>query len=76
MTAHPTLAADHPRMVRVESVDRIEFEWALVLQGYPPHRAGQLAYELPNNDGALQMLARHRLAAERRATARLLGRAA
>lgn len=78
MTEHPTLSIGHPAMVEVESIDRVEFEWALTLQGYAPDRAWQLAYELPANDGALQMLARHRLATERRTHERLAltGRAA
>ncbi|WP_425230244.1 hypothetical protein [Sphingomonas sp.] len=57
---------DRPALTAVEPMDRIEFEWALVLQGYAPVRAAQLAHELPASDGALQMLARHRVATERR----------
>lgn len=50
-----------PLLVPVIMEDRIEFHIALVLQGYSPARAAELAETLPENDGALQMLARHRL---------------
>jgi hypothetical protein len=50
------------RMVTITSEDRIEFGRALVLQGYAPARAARMAAgEILDNDGALQMLARHRL---------------
>lgn len=49
-------------MVKIEEADRDEFAVALVLQGYDTSRAHRMAYEeLEDNDGALQMLARHRL---------------
>jgi hypothetical protein len=50
-------------MVPIERCDREEFARALVLQGYSPTRAEKMMHELPDNDGALQMLARHRIAA-------------
>lgn len=49
------------QMVDVINDDRVEFCRALILQGYEPERAGNLASTLPGHDGALQMLARHRL---------------
>lgn len=52
------------RMVPVTEADRDEFARALVLQGYDAPRAHRMAYdELEDNDGALQMCARVRLAA-------------
>lgn len=52
-------------MVRIEPCDRREFARALVLQGYDAPRAHRMAYdtsgEIKDNDGALQMLGRHRL---------------
>lgn len=53
-------------MVPVTSQDREEFAVALVLQGYPIHRAWLMAMEeIEDNDGALQMLARRREEVER-----------
>lgn len=50
-------------MVEIIEADREEFAIALVLQGYAPARAHQMAFEtIGLDDGALQMLARHRLA--------------
>lgn len=50
------------RMVPITVDDRIEFGRALILQGYSPERAARMAArEILDNDGALQMLARHRL---------------
>lgn len=49
------------RMVEIVPEDRREFARALVLQGYDAPRAHRMAYvDLMDNDGALQMLARHR----------------
>lgn len=48
-------------MVTVDDEDRREFARALILQGYTPVRAAELATTLENSDGALQMLARHRI---------------
>lgn len=48
-------------MVRVNVDDRAEFGRALILQGYAPDRAARMAVEIDDNDGALQMLARHRI---------------
>ncbi|KQM21919.1 hypothetical protein [Novosphingobium sp. Leaf2] len=50
------------RTVPVTSDDRIEFGRALILQGYAPAPAARMsAVEILDNDGALQMLARHRI---------------
>jgi hypothetical protein len=50
------------QMVPVTVEDRAEFGRALVLQGYSPKRAARMATsEILDNDGALQMLARHRI---------------
>lgn len=50
------------RMVPITAEDRIEFGRALILQGFPPERAARMAAEeILDNDGALQMLARHRI---------------
>jgi hypothetical protein len=50
------------KMVPVTVEDRVEFGRALVLQGYSPDRAARMAAsEILDNDGALQMLARHRV---------------
>lgn len=49
------------KFVEVLARDRTEMARALVLQGYTPERAFDLAVDLPDNDGALQMLARHRI---------------
>lgn len=55
-------AASSTKMVRVTDGDRAEFGRALVLQGYSPERAARMATtEIPDNDGALQTLARHRI---------------
>jgi len=52
-------------MVPVTQDDRDQMAIALFIQGYPSGRAAHMAYvELGDNDGALQMLARHRLAVE------------
>lgn len=49
-------------MVPITAEDRIEFGRALILQGYAPERAARMAFvEILDNDGALQMLARHRV---------------
>lgn len=56
-----TAAASAP-MVEITMEDRIEFGRALILQGYAPHRAAIMAEGIQSNDGALQMLARHRVA--------------
>lgn len=54
--------AEACRVLPVEQVDRDEFAVALFLQGYGPRRAHEIAYvELLDNDGALQMLVRHRV---------------
>jgi|GEM_PF-3062247 hypothetical protein len=54
------------KIVAIAPQDRREFARALVLQGYDAPRAHRMAYddrgEIKDNDGALQMLARHRLA--------------
>lgn len=50
-------------MAEVVQADRREFGRALIHQGYTPDRAAELATDLPYSDGALQMLARHRIAA-------------
>ncbi|MCG7349233.1 hypothetical protein [Sphingomonas sp. ACRSK] len=47
--------------VEVTYADRVEFGRALILQGYSSARAAEMANDLEDNDGALQMLARHRL---------------
>ena len=52
-------AASAPMLPIVEG-DRAAFAVALKLQGYSAERAQQIAYELADNDGVLQMLARHR----------------
>ncbi|KQX19373.1 MULTISPECIES: hypothetical protein [unclassified Sphingomonas] len=54
------LRARATEMVEIEQIDREEFGRALILQGYSAIRAAEMARELPDNDGALQMLARHR----------------
>ncbi len=48
-------------MVPVILEDRIEFGRALILQGYAPARAAVMAERIEDDDGALQMLARHRI---------------
>lgn len=53
--------ANATRVVPIIVEDRIEFGRALILQGYAPLRAVLMAESIPDNDGALQMLARHRL---------------
>ncbi|WP_062732622.1 hypothetical protein [Sphingobium abikonense] len=53
--------ASAARPVPVLQADRDEFCRALMLQGYSPRRALDLAQSLDDNDGALQMLARHRV---------------
>ncbi len=50
------------RMVPITAEDREEFGRALILQGYSAARAARMAGgEILDNDGALQMLARHRI---------------
>ena len=50
-------------MAPVNRFDREEFAVALVLQGYDALRAHTMAFEtIADNDGALQMLARRRVA--------------
>jgi hypothetical protein len=50
------------RMVPITPEDREEFGRALILQGYAPERAAHMAcVGILDNDGALQMLARHRI---------------
>ena len=50
--------------VEVTQPDREQMAVALFFQGYAAGRACQIAFvELEDNDGALQMLARHRIAA-------------
>ncbi|MGN5376121.1 hypothetical protein [Sphingomonas hankookensis] len=49
-------------MVEVLDADRAELERGLFTQGFAPDRAHALAFSQPANDGALQMLARHRTA--------------
>ena len=51
-------------LVAVIQADRDEFERGLFTQGYTPERARELAHGLDPHDAALQMLARHRIAAE------------
>lgn len=54
--------AQSARMVPITAEDRIEFGRALILQGYAPERAAYMArVGILDNDGALQMLARHRI---------------
>lgn len=49
-------------IVAVSLEDRRQMAIGLFLQGYPAGRALHLAFvELEDNDGALQMLARHRV---------------
>lgn len=56
------LAAD-AKMLPIIDADRIEFGRALILQGYDTSRALRMIQdEIEDNDGALQMLARHRVA--------------
>jgi hypothetical protein len=56
------LAAD-AKMLPIVDADRIEFGRALILQGYDASRALRMIRdEIEDNDGALQMLARHRVA--------------
>lgn len=53
----------------VEQCDRHAMALALFFQGYSAGQACHKAFvELEDNDGALQMLARHRLASGRGAT--------
>ena len=48
--------------VPITSADRKQMALGLFFQGYPAGRACEIAFvELEDNDGALQMLARHRL---------------
>lgn len=54
-------AAKAAPMVEITVEDRIEFGRALILQGYSPARAAVMAETIEHNDGALQMLARHRV---------------
>lgn len=50
------------RMVPITAEDREEFGLALILQGYSAEHAARMAGgEILDNDGALQMLARHRI---------------
>ncbi|PXA99935.1 hypothetical protein DMC47_00770 [Nostoc sp. 3335mG] len=49
-------------MVEVIDADRAEFERALITHGFHPETARELAFDQPEDDGALQMLARHRIA--------------
>lgn len=49
-------------MVEVLDTDRAELERGLFTQGFASDRAHALAFQQPANDGALQMLARHRMA--------------
>lgn len=57
-----TELARSARMVPIIAEDREEFGRALILQGYSPDRAAHMAaVGILDNDGALQMLARHRL---------------
>lgn len=53
--------AHRAEIVTVTLEDRIEFGRALILQGYAPARAVCMAEQIEPNDGALQMLARHRI---------------
>lgn len=56
------LAAD-AKMLPIIDADRIEFGRALILQGYDASRALRMIQgEIEDNDGVLQMLARHRVA--------------
>ena len=56
------LAAD-AKILPIIDADRIEFGRALILQGYDASRALRMVQEeIKDNDGALQMLARHRVA--------------
>lgn len=58
--AQAIVSADRPA---VEQCDRHAMALALFFQGYDAGRACQIAFvELEDNDGALQMLARHRIA--------------
>lgn len=49
-------------MVEVTDAGRAEFERGLVTHGFARDTAKELARVQPSNDGALQMLARHRIA--------------
>ncbi len=65
MSAFPSPAELLARAVAIEMVAvdqgcREEFGCALILQGYSAERAAEMARTLPDNDGALQMLARQR----------------
>jgi len=61
------LKAAGPTMIPTDD-DRAEMAVALVIQGFELDRAWRMAFDpdyhewLKDNDGALQMLARHRLA--------------
>ncbi len=74
------LAAD-AKMLPIIDADRIEFGRALILQGYDASRALRMIQEeIEDNDGVLQMLARHRvaigeLAAQYRATLEAIDKA-
>jgi len=48
-------------MIDVAQVDREAMAVALIAQGYSVSRARQLVLDLADDDGALQMLARHRI---------------
>lgn len=52
-------------MLPITLADRLEFGTALVIQGYPSSQAAMMANDLEANDGALQMLARHRVRYQR-----------
>jgi hypothetical protein len=53
--------AERTAMVPVTPEDRTELGVALILQGYAPSRAANMVKQMEPNDGALQMLARHRI---------------
>ena len=58
-----TIRDRYAKPIPIEQVDRDEFAVALVIQGFAPGRAHRMAFEeIEDNDGALQMLARHRIA--------------
>ena len=50
--------------VEVTDADRAELARGLFTQGFPADRARQIAQDQEPNDGALQMLARHRLTSQ------------
>ncbi|MEN2748209.1 hypothetical protein [Sphingomonas sp. T9W2] len=58
----PVMDCTGINLVEVTAADRAELERGLFTQGFPADRAKEIAQDQDSNDGALQMLARHRLA--------------